>query len=95
VRRLLLGVSLLLGCWQLGDECPKATAFLPGTYASRGGAWVNGTDSFPHEGGDKTLVIERDQYSRGTVRITYTRNGRTIVETWSMTSAYGRPVPWQ
>jgi hypothetical protein len=95
VRRLFLGASLLLGCWQFEDECLPSSAFSPGGYASQGGAWVNGTDSFPHDGGAKTLVIERDREGKGLVRITYMRNGRTVVETWSMGSDHGRPVRWQ
>jgi hypothetical protein len=95
VRRLFLGASLLLGCWQIDDECPPSSAFSPGVYTSQGGAWVNGTDSFPHDGGAKTLVIERDREGTGLVRITYVRNGRTVVETWSMGSDFGQPVRWR
>ena len=86
---------LLLGCEPFGAKCEPATLFSPGTYASQGGQWVNGRDVFPHDTGTgKTLVIERDSEGKGTVRITYQRNGRTVIETWSLAPSYGQPVPW-
>ena len=72
------------GCDLGSDGCPPARPFTTGTYDSAGGSWANGTGKFPHDGPPKMLTLERLPSGEGSVRVTYVRGGKTIVERWAM-----------
>jgi hypothetical protein len=93
--RLLLPLLSLAGClaFQTGDCGGELyLPFDPGTFQSMGGRWAGGKSRFAHaEVGAKTLVLERRGDNTALVRITYQREGKTIVETWESS---GGTIPW-
>lgn len=86
-----LVLSLLLsGCEE--ESCPGASDLQAGSYSSTGGRWVNGPSQFPHDGPAKRLTVERGTGNAGTVKVTYTKNGKVVVETWALAGArWGGP----
>ena len=96
--RPLLLLSLVCTCVPLPFDqgsCAPVSDLVPGTYVSKGGRWGNaGSSRYPHaEAGGKTLVLERLSDDKARVRITYSRGGKAIVETWQDDGSHP-PIHW-
>jgi hypothetical protein len=96
--RPLLLLSLVCTCVPLpfdrDGNCGPASDFVPGTYVSTGGKWVNGRGQYPHaEAGGKTLVLQRQPDDKARLLISYARGGKAIVETWQDDGTHGA-VRW-